>query len=277
MGVRRAIAVGIGVGLWLLPTPAFAFGSLTHALIAERAYGRLVAKSPWLAVHRDAFFWGAIAPDFDHTGPVARRAHARGAVASLWREAKASGDAATQAFVLGWAVHVAADEQAEATLAAPARRERVRQALVRSGADKVPQALGPLIEWAVDAALVPVADDSLIDVYRGAYLHAASPAGAPMREVMARVLGTDEGTYFGWARLQTVMSAGGPDRYLTERSRYARIEPWTLPLRTPAVRHALGDLTPLLTRSVDLGVAQAETMMRPEPETAAAEPVKPSP
>lgn len=271
MGVRKAIAGLLGLGLLLLPTPAFAFGSLTHALIAERAYGRLVAKSPWLAVHRDAFFWGAIAPDFDHDGAVARRAHAPGAVASLWREARASGDAATQAFVLGWAVHVAADEQAEATLSAPSRRERIRQALERAGAANLPPTLGPLIEWAVDAALVPIADDSLIDVYRGAYLHAASPAGAPMREVMARVLGTDEGTYFGWARLQTVMSAGGPDRYLAERSRYVRVEPWTIPLRAPAVRQALGDLRPLVASSVDTGVARAESLMRGA-ETAAAKP-----
>lgn len=269
MGLRKAIAGLVGLGLVLLPTPAFAFGSLTHALIAERAYGRLVAKSPWLAIHRDAFFWGAIAPDFDHDGATSRRAHAPGAVASLWREAKASGDAATQAFVLGWAVHVAADEQAEATLAAPARRDQVRKALEHAGAQRLPTALGPLIEWAVDAALVPIADDSLIDVYRGAYLHAASPAGAPMREVMARVLGTDEGTYFGWARLQTIMSAGGPDRYLNERSRYVRIEPWTVPLRAPGVRQALGDLTPLLARSVDTGVHQAESLMQTGPNTAA--------
>jgi hypothetical protein len=262
MGFRSAIAFIVGLGLWLIPTPAFAFGSLTHTLIADRAYGLLVAKSPWLGVHRDAFLWGAIAADFDHPGgAVAKRAHSPGVIASLWREAKASGDSGTQAFVLGWAVHIAADELAEAALSAPDRHKQVRIALEQAGAHDLPMSLDPLMDWAVDAALVPVSDNSLVDLYRCAYLHAASPAGAPMRGVMARVLGADESSYFGWARLQTLMSAGGIDRYLTERSRYVRVEPWTVSLRAPAVRQALGDLTPLLAQSVKRGVDRVSALL----------------
>ncbi|MOA55346.1 hypothetical protein D3C78_1791250 [compost metagenome] len=64
-----------------------------------------------------------------------------------------------------------------------------------------------------------------------------------------------------WARLQASMSAGSVDRYLAERSRFVRVEPWAEPLRGAGVREALGNLKPILTRSVDLGVERAEALI----------------
>ena len=73
--------------------PAEAWGSYTHVWIAERAYGVLVAREPWLAAHRDAFLWGAIAADIDASPdlghPNRARTHADDSVFALRRAALA--------------------------------------------------------------------------------------------------------------------------------------------------------------------------------------------
>ena len=263
--MRRAWSLLLGLVLlagWPAE-PAAAWGSYTHVWLAERAYGVLVARHPWLAAHRDAFLWGAIACDLDASPDLGRPTHARthsqSAVNALWREATAAKDQGAQAFALGWAAHVGSDEITAASLDPQA----IRDALAQGGASRLPADLIPLIEWAVDAALVPRSDGTLFSLYRSTVMNAGTPAGAPLRRVLERVFGTDEATYMAWARLQASMSAGNVDRYLAERSRFVRVEPWTEPLRAPGVRQSLGNLTPVMTRAVDFGVKRAKSLLPP--------------
>lgn len=263
--MRRAwsllLAICLSVG-WPAE-PAEAWGSYTHVWVAERAYGVLVAAHPWLAAHRDAFLWGSVAGDLDASPDLGRPSHARThsatALGALWKEAIAGKDQGAQAFALGWAVHLGADEVAPSAF----KHQGVREALTHAGATRLPGDLSPLIEWAVDAALVPKSDGTLFSLYRSTVVNAGTPAGAPLRRVLERVFGTDEATYMAWARLQASMSAGNVDRYLAERSRFVRVEPWTEPLRAPGVRQSLGNLTPVMTRAVDAGVKRAKGLLAP--------------
>ena len=243
--------------------PAQAWGSLTHTLVGERAFAMLAPRHPWLAPHRDAFLWGAIAGDLDRAPGVAEgpgRTHAASTVKALWREATASKDARARAFVLGWAVHVASDKSAEA-LREPSRRVALTRVL-GAGAD-----LDAAGEWAADAALSPRAATALVSLYRSTVLNAITPDGAPVRAVLGRVLGTDEAAYMAWARLQAGFCVGGLDGYLANTARFHRLTPWAEAMRGPAVRHGIGALAPLLTQAVNRGVASAEALLSPAPVT----------
>jgi hypothetical protein len=247
--------------------PAQAWGSFTHVWIAERAYGVLVAQYPWLAAHRDAFLWGAIAGDLDMAPDLSRPNHARthdpAALTALWQEACAVEDQGARAFALGWAVHMGADDAGPGSAEAGARTQAVREALAREGAATPPADLTPLVEWAVDAALVPKSTNTVFNLYRSTVVNAGTPAGGPLRRVLERVFRIDESTYMSLARLQATMSAGNTDHYLAERARWARIEPWADPLRSPAVRQALGNIRPDMARAVNLGVLRARAVCEP--------------
>jgi hypothetical protein len=247
--------------------PAQAWGSFTHVWIAERAYGVLVAQYPWLAAHRDAFLWGAIAGDLDMAPDLSRpsraRTHAPAALEALWQEACAVEDQGARAFALGWAVHMGADDAAVDAHGASRRAAAVRDALAASGAAALPTDITPLVEWAVDAALVPKSTNTVFNLYRSTVVNAGTPAGGPLRRVLERVFHIDESAYMSLARLQATMSAGNTDHYLAERARWARIEPWADQLRSPGVRQALGNIRPDMARAVNLGVLRARAVCEP--------------
>lgn len=252
--LAAALVVGWPAG------PAEAWGSYTHVWIAERAYAMLVTREPWLAAHRDAFLWGAISGDLDMAPDLGRpsraRTHSHQALSALWHEAIALQDQGAEAFALGWAVNLASDEVAVGAFDQPT----VRAALTHAGAGRLPADLRPLIEWCVDAALVPKSDGTLFSLFRSTVVNAGTPADAPVRTLLQRVFGTDEATYMGWARLQAAMSAGSIDRYLTERARFVRVDPWADQLQSSGVRESLGDLTPVMIRAVDAGVRLAGSL-----------------
>lgn len=261
MRARRWLLAAAVLGAVLGPgAPALAWGSYGHGLIAARAYDQLVPRQPWLAAQREAFMWGALAPDVGGCAHATSLAHTAGTLASLWREAEASGDAGCKAFVMGWAVHLAADEVEHAGSAA--RVSAFREALAAIEAPPPPEAIGPLVDWALDAALVPVGNGTLSHIFYAAASNVTSPGAAPLREMLKRVLGVDEPAYVGYARHQALSSAGSIDRYFETRARSLQIGPWEGALRAPSVRLALGDLMPLVIRAVNLGVRRAGALLK---------------
>ncbi|MEB3222841.1 MAG: hypothetical protein VKS61_12265 [Candidatus Sericytochromatia bacterium] len=197
------------------PEPALACGPLAHAVSADRAFAQMVSRQPWLAPFRDAFIWGAVAPDV-HEAPGAghlsrARTHAPSTLASLWRGAP---DATGRAFVLGWAAHMGADADAEASAAR---------------------------DLCLDAALLPGASQQLQAMAVAAWRHSGGAAGAAVQGVLLHPLGLDAATYTGWASLTAAMAGRGPDRYLRERARFLRLERDLDRLRSPEARETLGD------------------------------------
>lgn len=254
----RALAFWAGVlAAWLPAAPALAWGPLSHAIIAQRAFAELAPRAPWLAPQRDAFDWGAACADIHEAAGAPylsrQRTHAPDTLRALWREALASHDKGTQAFVTGWAAHLGADEASDAFEAG--------HSLAFAGKD----APAALLGWAVDAQLVPKAGQALTRLGRAAAMHVETPASAPIAAMLGRVLGLDEATYQGWARLTAISCLGGPDRYLAERARLLRLEPFVEAARTPAAREALGNLTPWLTRAVRSGVEHARSLAKAAP------------
>ena len=246
---------------------------MAHGAAAQRAYAMLVTRHQWLAPHRAAFLWGALAADVqDAPGAIhltRARTHAPATLTALWREAAPAG-AGARAFVLGWATHLAVDEARAPGLAAGGREAAIRAAIAERGAPPPPAGETPalddaLIDLAVDAAALPVTGGLLRGLAQSAWIHAGSPAGAPLLGVMTRVLGVDEPTYLAMAGLTAAMGARGADRYLQERARFGRVERWLEAARGPAARAAVGDLAPLLTGLADRGVAQVETMLGEKP------------
>lgn len=259
MRIGRWLLAASVVGAVLVPAaPASAWGSYGHGLIAARAYDQLVPQHPWLAAQREAFMWGALAPDVGGCAS-ASLAHSAGTLGSLWREAEASGDAGARAFVMGWAVHLAADEVEHA--GASERRAAFREALAATDAPPPPEAIEPLVDWALDRALVPVGNGTLTHIFYAAVSNVGSPAAAPLREMLKRVLGVDEPAYVGYARHQALSSAGSIDRYFESQARSLQIGPWEGALREAQVRLALGNLTPLVSRSVNQGIKRAERLL----------------
>lgn len=253
--------------LVMTPAPALAWGPVTHGAAAQRAYAMLVTRRPWLAPHREAFLWGALAADVqDAPGAIhltRTRTHAPETLVALWREATPAG-AGARAFVLGWATHVAVDAERPAWLAAGSREAELRAAIAEGGAPPPPAgeaaANEALIDLAVDAAVLPASGGLLRELATSAWHHAGTPAGAPIMGLATRVLGVDEPTYIAMAGLTAAMGARGPDRYLQERARFGRVERWLEPARGPAVRAAIGDLAPLLTRLATRAAARVEAL-----------------
>jgi hypothetical protein len=251
---KRAPVFWAGVlAAWLPAAPALAWGPLTHAIVAQRAFAELAPRAPWLAPQRDAFDWGAACTDLQEAAGAPylsrQRTHSADTLRALWREAQASHDRGAQAFVLGWATHVGADEVFNAF-----------QALQEKNKD-VPAGL---TAWQVDAQLVPKAGHALTRLGRAAAVHVETPASAPIAAMLERVLGVDEGTYQGLARLTATTCLGGPDRYLAERARQLRLAP--IPALSPQERQALGDMTPWLTRAVRAGLERARALAKLGPD-----------
>lgn len=260
MGGRWWLLAAVVTGAVFGPgAPALAWGSYGHGLIAARAYDQLVPQHPWLTAEREAFMWGALAPDVKGCGHGASLAHTPGTLDSLWREAEATADPGCRAFVMGWAVHLAADEVEHAR--AESRLPAFRRALAATDAPPPPEAIGPLVDWALDAALVPVGQGTLSHIFYAAASNVGSPGAAPLREMLKRVLGVDEPAYVGYARHQALSSAGSIDRYFETRARSLQIGPWEGALRAAEVRLALGDLRPLVIQSVKQGIKRAEGLL----------------
>ena len=269
MRLRKATGGALaGVAFILFSAaPALAWGPVTHGAAAQRAFSVLVTRQPWLAPHREAFLWGALAADVqDAPGAIhltGARTHSADTLKVLWREAQPAG-AGSRAFVLGWAAHVAADEERPAWLAAGKRGAAIRAALAEAGAPPPPRAEvtanDALLDLAVDAALLPITGGLLRELAQSAWHHAGTPAGAPLTGLAFRVLGVDEPAYIALAGLTAAMGARGPDRYLQERARFGRVERWLEPARGPAVRGAIGELRPLVTRLATRGVARVEAI-----------------
>lgn len=273
MQPHKAIG-GVLLGAALIfgtPGPAWAWGPLTHGAAAQRAFAILVTRQPWLAPHREAFLWGALAADVqDAPGAShlsAARTHGASTLEALWREAQPAG-AGARAFVLGWAAHVAADEAQAEWLAAGDRTAAVRAAIAEAGMAPPPAAeaaeTAALLDLAVDAAALPATGGLLRELALAAWHHAGTPAGAPPMGVVARVLGVDEPTYLAMAGLTAAMGARGADRYLLERARFGRVERWLEPVRSAPVRKAIGDLPPVITRLAEAGVARADQLAGPK-------------
>ncbi|MDB5101270.1 MAG: hypothetical protein JWM80_5691 [Cyanobacteria bacterium RYN_339] len=258
MNMRAPVFWACALAAWLPAAPALAWGPLSHAIIAQRAFAELAPRAPWLAPHRDAFDWGAACADLQEApgAPYLSRArtHASDSLRGLWREAQASHDRGAQAFVVGWAVHVGADDAFDAYESAHGPGW--------AGKDAPPALLG----WAVDALLIPKAGPALTRLGRAAAMHLESPASAPIAAMVGRVLAVDDATYQGWARLTASACLGGPDRYLAERARALRLEPFTAAALEPPARLALGDLTPWLTRAVRGGVDRARALAKAAPD-----------
>lgn len=253
---RAFVVLAATLAVWLPAAPALAWGPLTRGLVAERAYAELAPRMPWLTPQRDAFVWGAICADIQEAPgqPAAReRVHAGYTVQALWRNAQASGDHGAEAFALGWASHVAADQVYDAFA------DNVGQPWLdqRSESKDAGPAPTGLLEWAVDSALLPRASDTLLDVARSAAVNAGTPAGAPIAAVVDKTLGIDGDTYESFARMIVLGCVGGPDHYLEARAHALRLGRWTEPAREPAARQGLGELTPWITRSVRSAVDRA--------------------
>lgn len=255
---------------WLPAAPAFAWGPLTHGIIAERAFAELVPHMPWLAPHRDTFIWGSVAADVEEAPGaqpgLSRRSHAGYTVRALWREANAMHDPSVEAFALGWAVHVAADDQFNRFAATAGQNFLDHQGAVVTGHDgSAPDALLP---WAVDAALLPRSGNAQLEVARAAARHAGTPDSAPLTLLLYRVLDLDDGALDGLARLVTITCAGDADHYLEDRARFLRLGPWADAAREPRAREELGDLTPFVTQSVHSGVERARAIAESAPAPA---------
>lgn len=256
--------------------PALAWGPLTHGAMAQRSFSVLVTRHPWLAPHREAFLWGALAADFQDapgaTHLTLARTHGDGALAALWREAVPAG-AAAKAFVLGWAAHVAADEARAGWLLGGDRRAAIRAAFATTGTPPPPfdEAVetDALIDLAVDAAVLPKTGDLLQELALSAWHHAGTPAGAPLAGIVKRVLGVDEPAYLAMSGLTAAMGARGSDRYLAERARFGRVERWLEPARSAGVRAAVGDMTPVLTQAAAQAVDRIDTLLAAEARPAA--------
>ncbi len=270
MRLLKAIGGALAGAAFILGTPdsALAWGPLTHGAAAQRAFGVLVTRQPWLAPHREAFLWGALAADLQEAPGASHltvaRTHSKGTLDALWREAQHAG-AGSRAFVLGWSVHVAADEARPDWLAHGAHGAAIRAAIADAGLPPPPAtetaANDALIDLAVDAAALPATGGLLRELAQAAWHHAGTPAGAPLMGLVSRVLGVDEPTYIAMAGLTAAMSARGTDRYLLERARFGRVERWLEPARSAAARGAVGDLRPVLTRLAERGVERATRIM----------------
>jgi hypothetical protein len=244
--------------------------------VAQRSFAVLVTRHPWLAPHREAFFWGALAADFQDapgaTHLTFARTHGEGALAALWLEAVPAG-AAAKAFVLGWAAHVASDDMRAGWLLGGDRRAVVREAIAATGAPPPPPdesvETDALIDLAVDAAVLPKTGQLLSELALSAWHHAGTPAGAPLAGLVKRVLGVDEPAYMAMAGLTAAMGARGPDRYLAERARFGRVERWLEPARSAGVRSAVGDMTPVLTRAAAQAVDRIDTLLAADARPAA--------
>lgn len=266
MRLFKAIGGALAGAAFLLGTPdqALAWGPVTHGAAAARAFAILVPRQPWLAPHREAFLWGALAADLQDAPGASHltvaRTHGAGALDALWREAQPAG-AGARAFVLGWAVHVAADEAQPAWLAEGDRVAAIRAAIAEAGPPPPPtveEALnGALLDLAVDAAALPATGGLLRELAQAAWHHGGTPAGAPIQGLVTRVFGVDEPTYVAMAGLTAAMGARGADRYLLERARFGRVERWLEPARGAAARGAVGELRPMLTRLAERGVERA--------------------
>jgi hypothetical protein len=261
--VRKCSVFWAGLLAATLPSaPALAWGPLTHGIVAQRAFSVLAPQMPWLAPHRDAFIWGAVCADMQEAPDVSatsrERAHATYTVKSIKDQALAEHDRGADAFALGWAAHVGADQAYEVFAASQAGPWLARLTPEATGAATLSEALKnpplALVEWAVDAALLPRSTGALFDVGRAAAVNLGTPAGAPIAELLNKVLHVDVTAYEAWARLIAGTCLGDGDRYLSERAKTLRIEPWTEMARGAPARQALGDLTPWLTRSVDLAI-----------------------
>lgn len=257
--------------------PALAWGPLTHGAMAQRSYAILVTRHPWLAPHREAYLWGALAADFQDAPGAAHltqaRTHGDGAQAALWRDAGSAGPVA-KAFVLGWVAHAAADEARAGWLAAGDdrgeprnvdRRTQIRAAIAAAGTPPPPSEdaveADALLDLAVDAAVLPKTDQLLRELALSAWHHTGTPAGAPLAGIVQRVLGVDEPAYTAMAGLTAAMAARGPDRYLAERARFGRVERWLESARSATVRAACGDMTPVLTQAATLAVERVEALL----------------
>jgi hypothetical protein len=254
--MRAAIVLAGVLAAWLPAAPAMAWGPLAHGLVAQRAFAELAPRMPWLAPHRDAFIWGAVCADMQEA-PASflshERTHAVATVKALWREAVASRDRGAQAFAVGWAVHVGADEAFDGFVSAHAEGWPTAQA-------EVPRAA--LLGWAADEALLPRSGQALFQVGKAAAVHVGTPAAAAIEASLAKTLAVDINVVSAWARLVAGTCLGGPDRYLAERSRSLRVEPWIGAAREPAAREALGDLTGWITRGVQRGVDRARALSK---------------
>lgn len=241
--------------------PASAAGPLTHMVVAERCFSQLVNTHPWLAPHRDAFYWGALAVDWGTaTGsPHARPepSHAQNELAALWRKAASKG-ALPRAFVLGWAVHLATDETQTTWLLEAGRTEQLA-ALIQLPTDRgnVPLAA----DLALDAALLPGVSNSLQTMALAARAHAATPAGGAIQQLLREVVGVAEPAYLNWAGFIFLAGARGSDAYLALRAKQVHLETLAPLLTGRAGRAWVGDPRSFLTAAAEAGSQQARQLL----------------
>lgn len=237
-----------------LARPACAWGVYAHALFAERAYAVLVPRHPWLAVHREAFVWGAVGPDLDRVAELsARRTHAPELPDTLWQLAHGDDDA--RAFALGWAAAAGADHAGEAL------QTRAGDTLRRLCAAPQDVSTADLVDWTADATLASLADHTLDDLFHATVSVALSPAAGAVRSLLHDALGLDEGTYETWTERIGRLSAQGEDAYLTQDADWLGIQSYTPVLRTANARLALGDREALLGTAVAASVANCERLL----------------
>jgi hypothetical protein len=263
---RGAAACGLA-GLILLQAPrALAWGPLTRSLVADRVYSIVVPQAPWLAPNREAFLWGANAQGLGELKPCSPEIQAKclapKTVGSLWKGAQ--GNPSASAFALGWAVTDTLERKDAAHWFSKGDRQALYNALSPKPAPPYPgsAAFTPLVEYAVDAALVPVADDTLASLFRGTVISAGTPTGLPFRELACQTLDADDSLFLDWARVLVDMSAEGPEHYLEADARFQGVSAWQESLRSPGARLALGDLTRLITQSVEACVKRASTLLK---------------
>ncbi|HEY9721184.1 MAG TPA: zinc dependent phospholipase C family protein [Oscillatoriaceae cyanobacterium] len=253
--MRASVLCLTALVLGTLARPAGAWGIYTHALIAERAYGVLVPKEPWLAAHREAFLWGAVGPDLDRVAEMrARRTHSPELADTLWSLSSRSGDDDARAFALGWAASVGSDQVSQ-TLDGAAHQLR-GMAGVPHG---VPDAA--LIAWTADSALMGLSDHTLNDLFDATVAIAVSPAAGAVRQLLSATLGIDEVTYRAWTDRIASMSQQGPDQYLHQDADWLGVRPYVPVLRTANARVALGRPEDLLGRAVDAGVSASRQLL----------------
>jgi len=210
--------------LFLSVSPAVAAGPLTQLAVAERCFGQLVSSQPWMAPHRDAFYWGSLAVAWNtasgspHRGP--EKPPGGESFLTLWRKAQTAGNLA-RAFGLGWLVHLTT-EQVQIQWQADHERTQQLAQMIALPSDAGNLALAA--DLALDAALLPGAGATLRTMASVARAHAGTPAGGTIQKLMRDSLGVEEQAYLNWAGFVFLAGARGPDAYLALRARQAHLE-----------------------------------------------------
>ncbi|MEB3197210.1 MAG: hypothetical protein VKP62_08400 [Candidatus Sericytochromatia bacterium] len=231
---------------FLRAEPAEAMGLLGQVIVAERAFHQLVPRHPWLAPHRDAMLWGALAGELLRlSGPstMAERKLDSLAVRDAMLAQARQGGPAARAFVCGWLSHLESDAESDAWVSREGRLGRLAEA-VGLPENRLGRAH---VDLALDAVLLPAASQKLRLMAEAARRHAGTPSGAPVVALLRQTLGVDDAQHQQLAALAFALGSVGPDRYKREVAHLHGLDPYLDALTGASARASLSPATVLLT------------------------------